>query len=362
MNADWFKQREPLVAAAIVLLAIIHGTVYAFAVPPWQHYDEPTHFEYAWLIASTGELPEEGGYDWVFRSRLVRSMIEHDFYRGLPVPDPEDLTTLPPGLQFPQLDDPPLYYLLASIPLRLSGSPDLANQLLSARLVSVLLLGVTVFAAWGMMREITSKGSFYRIFVPLTIALLPTFVDGMSSVNNDVGAVAVFSLFLWGSVRLIRRGATPVNLAWVAAAALAAVFTKSTAYLAVPLAVVAFVLGILPGALRRYAWIALGAGALLLGFGLLYFREPAFWYRATSQDGSIRRPAAAAPVGDHALVMDPHAKAGGYFIRNRELDLDPVRYYGFYELYKGAEQSVVDWDNLHLLSPEPQPAKEEFEP
>jgi hypothetical protein len=57
--------------------------------------------------------------------------------------------------------------------------------------------------------------------------------------------------------------------------------------------------------------------------------------------------------------MDPHAQAGGFFIRNRQLDLDPVRYYGFHELLRPNVASVVNWSNLDLLTPETQSAEKD---
>lgn len=316
MNSDWFKKNERIIVAGIVLYAVIHGLFYIHIVPPWQHYDEPTHFEHAWMIVDTGRLPEPEVYDWDFRADLVRSMIEHNFYTGeLTVPDPDNLTHAPTGLRFPQLDDPPLYYLLASIPIRLTASPDLADQLIAARHASLLLLAVTIFSIWGMVREITAPGSPYRIFVPLTAAMLPGLIDLMTAVNNDVGAVAVISVFLWGCVRLIRGGPSPVNILWVLLAVLAGVFTKSTAFLAVPLAAIALVLGILPGHLRRYAWIALAAGGIVLGFSLLYTEEPAYWYRATSQDEPVRVLSDSAPHGDYALYLEPAAEITPRWLR-----------------------------------------------
>jgi len=50
------------------------------------------------------------------------------------------------------------------------------------------------------------------VVVPLTLASLPGFADLLSSVNNDVGAVAFVSLVLWGSLRLIQRGLMPLDL------------------------------------------------------------------------------------------------------------------------------------------------------
>ena len=38
----------------LIPLALCHGLLYMLILPPWQHYDEPPHFEYAWLIADRG--------------------------------------------------------------------------------------------------------------------------------------------------------------------------------------------------------------------------------------------------------------------------------------------------------------------
>jgi hypothetical protein len=116
----------------------------------------------------------------------------------------------------------------------------------------------------------------------------------------------------------------PANLAWVLITALAALFMKSTAYLAVPLALIALVLGMLPGQLRRYAWITVGAGALLLGAGLLYFREPAYWYRATSQSGPVRVESASAPLGDHVMVVEPAEEVTPRWLRAVNQPIPPA--------------------------------------
>ena len=47
-----------------------------------------------------------------------------------------------------------------------------------------------------------------------------------------------------------------------------------------------------------------------------------------------------------ALVVEPYTHQGGFFIRDGEHQLDPRRFYGFYELGEGQNGSVVDWRNL----------------
>ena len=47
-----------------------------------------------------------------------------------------------------------------------------------------------------------------------------------------------------------------------------------------------------------------------------------------------------------ALVIEPHTKAGGLFIRQANGLFDPSRYFGFHELGGAAGNSLVFWTNL----------------
>jgi proteasome lid subunit RPN8/RPN11 len=50
-----------------------------------------------------------------------------------------------------------------------------------------------------------------------------------------------------------------------------------------------------------------------------------------------------------ALVIEPHKKLGGFFIRQASGGLDPSRYFGFHELESNPEWSIVHWNNLHRV-------------
>jgi proteasome lid subunit RPN8/RPN11 len=47
-----------------------------------------------------------------------------------------------------------------------------------------------------------------------------------------------------------------------------------------------------------------------------------------------------------ALVIEPNAKTGGFFLRQAEGELDPDNYYGFYEMDDLSGESIVFWNNL----------------
>jgi hypothetical protein len=50
-----------------------------------------------------------------------------------------------------------------------------------------------------------------------------------------------------------------------------------------------------------------------------------------------------------ALVIEPHKKLGGFFIRQPNGGLDPARYFGFHELEGNPNWSIVHWNNLYRI-------------
>jgi hypothetical protein len=292
----------------VLSVGLVHGLIYVYLMPPWQHYDEPTHFEYAWLVANRGTLPKVGDYDQDMRRAVAISMAEHGFFG--PGGQPPDL--YPPNGpvyigNFSQLYNPPLYYILAAIPLRFSRSLDVTSQLYAARMLSLLLFLVTILSAWGVASEITPRGHPLRLFVPLTVALIPGFVDLMTAVNNDVTAVAFFSFFLWGAARMIRRGFSLGSFLWVTSVAILTYWTKETAYFVFPLWGVALLFTLLRGSLRWLAWVLLG-GAVLVGLGAtLSWGDASTWYRSTSQTPPTRQLSSQAVLGKYVIRLDSAA-------------------------------------------------------
>lgn len=294
--------------ALVLLIALAQGALYLCLLPPWQHYDEPTHFEYAWLLANRPGLPQPGDEDQAMRRDLAAAMAQHHFYWNL---NPPTLLTNRGRIEVgvTELTHPPAYYLLVSLPLRLVRHLDLVSQLYVARAVSLLLFLATIAIAAALVRELTRPGHDLRWAVPLAIALIPPFADLMTAVNNDVGAALVFALFLWAAVRTIRRGLTwPRGLA-LAASALLAVATKNTAAPALALAPLAALVAF--WAQRGWRWRRLAGGvALVLGLVLplaLGWGDAAGWYRGDTtepQAEPTRAEVAGVPLGQHALLLD----------------------------------------------------------
>lgn len=279
----WREKGDLLILCACLVMGFFHGVIYVFLVLPWQHYDEPNHFEYAWLTAHQPGLPTEKSNDPEFNRAVVKSMIDHRFFEiaGLPNPTFDDANLRMPF--YSQKSDPPVYYLVASLPLRVLRDRSVETQLYAARFVSLGFFLLTVLFCWGAVRDVTPRGHRLRWMVPVSVVLLPSLVDIHTAVNNDAAGIAMFTLFLWGSVRWLRERSW-LNLLWVINAAVTCALVRSITMLALPFAAVVLVFGFVAKGSRRYLWLG-GAVMVMVGIALSFrWGEPRFWYHQSGLD------------------------------------------------------------------------------
>ena len=301
-----FGSRKFLVV--ILTVALLNGLMYLFLVPPWQHPDEPNHFEYAWLIANRREIPKMGDYDSEMRKQVAKSMIENGFFRGMGfLPD---LNSEKPYIgTYSQVEDPPIYYILEAIPLTIFRNTNVAIQLYAARILSLLLYIMVVFITWKVAVEITNKENPLRILMPLFVSLLPSFVDLMTSVNSDVAAVFVFSFFVWGVVRFVRRGFSWLNLLWTVFFCLIGIWVKDSLIISIPILLIVLFLKIID----KWRWRILAIGLLMVffitgGFLVLSTGDAAYWYRAIDQAQKTRQISPRSPDGEYSLAISTTSK------------------------------------------------------
>jgi hypothetical protein len=309
------RGKEHWAIGLMLLLGLIQGLVYIYLIPPWQHYDEPSQFEYVWLIANRPGLPERGEYDQNMRREVAASMIEHNFYQSLDA-HPNLLSIYKPiEIGISQTGDPPLYYWFAALPLRLVKYTDITFQLYVARFASLGFYLLTVVAAYGVISELTPQGNPLRLLLPLTLILIPGFSELMTAVNNDVGATAFFSLFLWAGVRLMRRGFNLKRFLALALFAVACFFTKNTVTIAVLLAVVPILFSVLRAEKRRYAWYVLLFIGVTIIIAVFSWGDAAGWTRQTDllEQSRVRTPSA--PLGNHAIhfTLEPQKPSARIF-------------------------------------------------
>ncbi len=306
------QRKEHWLVAIVILLGVINGLIYVFIYPPWQHYEEPSHFEYAWLIASRLSLPKYPAYDQAERRLIAASMVRHNFFKDLGFLPDLDSQDQPIWIGINVTGSLPLFHILVAIPLRLILKTDVDTQLYVARFVSLALYLFTLWLAYKILCEFVPLGHPLRWIVPGSMAVLPGFLDLMTAVNNDVGATFVFSLFLLATIRMIVRGITLRRIAGVFITAGICLVTKNTVLVALPLALLAIVL-----ALPRSRWWFAG-WALLLVASIVAIVSIFSWGDASFVEPLIpskRRPTqfrmAEAPLGNYAIGLETFPGATG---------------------------------------------------
>lgn len=241
VNVGW-KTLIKTQNAMLYFIVFLNGFFYIFFIPPWQKPDEPGHFEYAWLIANYQKVPKTGDFDWSFRRELVSSMIESDFFDDKILPPQLLSISNPPSIITPQINNRPLYYLYISIFLYITKGTDIIFQLYTARIFSWILFLGTIYISQKILCEIMGKNHVISLIVPLSISLLPSFVDIMTAVNDDVGATFLFSLLFYVCVLIINRGISKKLLFCGVFITILCFYTKDTALISIPIFLLTIVL------------------------------------------------------------------------------------------------------------------------
>jgi hypothetical protein len=215
------------VLPALICLTLLHGLLYLAIVPPWQHYDEPTHFEYVRLIALWNRQPAQNEDDLATHHEIADSMYRFRFWS--PSIRPDLFSSVPPNIGYSEKVHPPLYYAVAAVPLRWLRYSTIETQLYAARILAVLFYALVVACTWRITAILAPHRPDMHIAVPLTLIFVPAFADQMSAVNNDSLVNFSMAALLLGCVLLIRDGPQPLPLALAALALAVAIATKRTA-------------------------------------------------------------------------------------------------------------------------------------
>jgi len=304
MFKDWTPGRTLM---AIIIIGAIQGILYMIVIPPWWHYDEPGNFETVWLAANRPSWPQPGDYDENMRIEMAHSMLRYGWY-DLRNVRPDFSGKQPVWIGVAQSSGQPGYYFVASLPLRLMHNADITIQYDAARFVSFLLYLLIIAVIWKAMGELVPMGHPLQWMVTVFIALLPAFVDTMISVNDDVAAVLVSSIFMWAGIRLIKRGFSFWNLTGLVAALVLCYFNKTTSWFAFILAPFVLIFSILRGRYLKLI-VVLTAFIALLGAGLtLELGNPVSWFQSPMQSSPLRVKTGSAPLGNYAFQVDGSAE------------------------------------------------------
>lgn len=251
--------------AWLVPLALLHGLLYLFLLPPWQHYDEPKHFEYAAQIAA-------GDDGLAVQARLSReiadSMYRHRFWPDGVIPDllgPE-----PAAIGLNQRLHPPLYYTLVALIIGPLQPAPVEIQLYAGRLLGLAFYVLTVVICWRIAVVVVPDEPLINVSLPLLVLLAPAFVDLMTALNSDVLVNFCAAAALLGCALLIRDGPRPVGLALGLLGLAGALLAKRTAVVAVVPCGLALFWAVRRRPLPWWAYVGglLGAGLVCALIGL----------------------------------------------------------------------------------------------
>jgi len=281
--------RVPVTAWLCAAVALLNGVAWSLITPPLHVPDENSHLAYTQYLAETGNLPVRTPGVPSHSDELNALLASLRFYEVIgrvnnrPPITPQDTAAIR-RIEQQNLrrvaadannatDNPPLYYLLASVPYLLTPSGDLLDRLVLMRLLSALLMALTTITVFLFVREIVPSAPWTWTVAGLLVALEPMAGFMAGGVTPDPLLFLTSALTILAAARCLRRGLTPANGVFLALATAASVLTKPLGLGLIPGAVVALLAALLVSreqrSLRwRGALGALGAAAAVAG---LYF-------------------------------------------------------------------------------------------
>jgi 4-amino-4-deoxy-L-arabinose transferase-like glycosyltransferase len=278
----------------VLLAALLHGLAHLLLLPAWMGEDEPWHVEYAHYVAAGhppfgGVVLEESMLERLSPSQaqvlrhlggvtdgelhatqraILASMREHGFWHRV------DWAASGAGAEtfdqvspyFTATHQPPLYYVLGGLLLRVAGGGDVLREMWLLRALALLAYLVVVRLAWAVGERL-GGGTTLAAACALVVAWWPMHARQAAVVNNDVLVKVFTSWALLVALDVAREGWTRRRALAGAAALGLALASKTTGVGAlVPLGLAAAARagrGRLRGGLGRKA-VVLGAVGLLL--------------------------------------------------------------------------------------------------
>ncbi|MBI5637527.1 MAG: glycosyltransferase family 39 protein [Nitrospinae bacterium] len=186
----------------ILLAAVLaKSLLFMFMVPPWLGNDEPNHFAYVYVLSGRADQPAA-------EARILASLAHNDYWRlaDMPAP-PEGAAAFAQTSLMRHSEDfigtrSPLYYWIASLPVRLFAPATAEGALHWARGMSALLSLATVFLVWRSAALLFGGGAA-ALLAGVIAGFHPQFSYLSAMVNSDVLAVLLFSAVFYCCLAMI---------------------------------------------------------------------------------------------------------------------------------------------------------------
>lgn len=321
------KRRTTIHLALLMLIGLCHGLIYALGVPPWQAPDEPMLFEFAGLTAELGRIPTRWDHSPALERRITESMARASFYDHLlgvtPAPLPITLAEASALFHMPRQvgGDPPFYFVLAALPLRLTSGWSIEAQLYLLRVLNALLLPIVVACTYLAGQHLLTD-THGQAFIPLAaaalVALQPMAAATGAAMTNDALANALGAVLCLLLVRAVSSGLRGRDLLLFGLLAGLGLGVKRTVLPYALLGAGLWGIWLLrlgaaagPGAWRRRGLAALIGAGLPLIAGLWLSGQFAWATAARWADARTLTPAprVAAARGGYAMVVESGGEA-----------------------------------------------------
>ncbi|MGH2535122.1 MAG: glycosyltransferase family 39 protein [Thermomicrobiales bacterium] len=279
----WPATRQFLLA--LIVLYVAKGMLNVLVFPAFTGHDEVAHYAHLAVVATDHRLPRvpqldewradyeaaqfqhvpTGDYVPANLYRYCRYFISQDWYCA---PDDPTWSQSPPYAvtyldeYFPSgwiytANHPPLYYLLMTPVYWATDGASPAAQQYALRAAAIPFGLLTILCAYLLAVTLFARETFLAITVPAFVAFQPQVSYEAAMLNNDIVAIAFYSLVLYLLVRGL-RDRFPWRLCVLTGAALGlALLAKGTAVTAAPMIALAVVLGV--GWRDVRGWLAKGA-------------------------------------------------------------------------------------------------------
>ncbi len=254
-------RRLPPGAWVCALVCFLSSACWSLIAPPFQVTDEPDHFAYVQQLAETGRLPDLT-VPATYSPEQFRILLDVYYFEMRRNPENHGISTPQQRAQLKhdlaaRLSrrsnggagvagaEPPLYYLLATIPYRLASHGNLLVRLQAVRLFSALLGGIAALFAYLFIREALPGTAWAWVPGGLAVALAPALGSRAGGVTPDALLIAVCAALFYCLARAFRGGLSVALAVALGALTAAGLETKLT------------FLGLVPGvglALLVLAW------------------------------------------------------------------------------------------------------------
>lgn len=213
----------PRAAWICALVAFLSAACWSVLTPPFEIPDEPDHFAYTQQLAENHQLPTSGRSTPSPEEMVVlRDLHQYEVHLTPEFPSistaaeqellQEDLALHPSrvggGGVGGAYADPPLYYLVETIPYALASGGTLLDQLELMRLLGALMGGLTALFVFLFIRE-TLPGTRWAWTVGgLGVALAPLLGYMSGAVNPDAMLTTVSAAIFYCFAYAFRHGFT----------------------------------------------------------------------------------------------------------------------------------------------------------